>query len=189
MKKFFLSIFLLHSCIVFGMAKEKNKKDDRNFFEIVDECDESLFILAKTNDVASKLKQKKEGEKIKYCFFNVEKPERFVAWHYSSNNKRNNKQVAAAKLWFNSEPSLRAFKLVNSCLGPDLFEKVTVVISPSSPKNTPSDKSCGDKKEAPGQSIVLWKKYLKGKGFKNVYDHSVKPEDHGGIEAVIFLDE
>ncbi len=165
MKKLLLIVFLLQSGVAFGMESENNQVPN----------------FGVELDPASELKLVNEGDKIKY-YINGEKKEIFSAWWYWSENRRDGNTKRAAKFWFNAEPTLSTLQLLKDCLGPDLFQKITVAISPSPPKDTSSDKPYSDKKSTFCESYFLWKDYLTSKGFR-VYDHY---KDHRGVEGVKF---
>ncbi len=167
MKKLLLILFLFQNGIIFGMESKNNQVP--NFGEKL--------------DPASELNLLKENERIDYCIIDGQKKEIFYAWWYWSDNRRERKKIRVAKFWFNAEPALSTLQLLNDCLGPENFKKITVSISPSPPKNTPSDKPYGDKKSVSSERLIGARNYLKNNAFIT-YDH---PE-HGGVEGVKFWD-
>ncbi len=116
MKKLFLSIFLFHSCIIFGMEYEENSRNDWVMIP------EKSFSLPK---VASKVKKQTPAKRYKWFLSNKGPKDELLLWWYRT---KSNKSLDAVHFLFSSIPDKEFFLHLDGFLSSKLFQKLTVVL-------------------------------------------------------------
>ncbi len=189
MKKLLLSIFLLHSCCIFGMANEENQESNLEKKSVVSkEKDKNWYIFPLTEGGIFFSPLEKAALEAR-SYLEEEMNEWFIkddhdnslnctVWWYNSGNKRDKKKIPAVKVHFNSIPDSNLLGQLSYFLGPLLFKKLTVVLSPGSANGEPP---CDEEYSL---NLNRCDQLLKENDFK-LYNH---PE-HEGVEGVKFWDE